>query len=90
MYAEKLYIKDKRGTSGNARLIELAISLRRRDIYFPTVAYMHLLQSYYPARNQFTQPECRRYSTPAAIECLAVDGLSYIVDYNDTAAVGRR
>lgn len=43
MHAKKLYVEDKRGATGNTRLIEFAISLRSRNIYFPSITDMHPL-----------------------------------------------
>lgn len=88
--AQQLDFEDERGAAGDAGLAETSIALLGGDVDLPFVADMHLLEGYDPSRDEVAQAECRGNSSSAAVKCLAVDCLPYIVGRHYAVAVGHR
>ena len=88
--AQQLDFEDEGGAAGDAGLAETAIALLGGDVDLPFVADMHLLEGDDPSRYEVAQAECRGHSSSAAVKCLAIDCLPYIVGRHDAVSVGRR
>lgn len=86
-YTKKFNLKDKSRAAGDTWLRKTSIAHLSRDVQFPFVAYMHLLQSNNPAIDKVAESACQRCSATTAIELFAVNGLSCIVSRNDASDV---
>ena len=82
--AQQFDLENKRGTTPNARLGELPIAPFGRDVDFPFVADDHLLQGDNPSFYETGEPESRRDTPQAAVEFLAIDRSTGVVNGDDT------
>lgn len=60
VYGEQLYVENQSGTARDSRLGEPAVAHFGRELDFPAVAHLHLLQRNYPALYKIAQAHCRR------------------------------
>lgn len=86
-YSKKFNLKDKSRAAGDTWLRKTSIAHLSRNVQFPFVAYMHLLQSNNPAIDKVAESACQRCSATTAVELFAVNGLSCIVSRNDASDV---
>lgn len=84
-YSYQFNFKDKCGAARNAWLRELAIAHLGRDVDFPFVADMHLLDGDDPALDEVAQAAGQRHATTAAVKLLTVDCPAGIVGCDDAA-----
>ena len=80
---EEFDVENEGGAAGYAGLGAAAVSLFGRDVEFPAVAHVHLLECYDPSRYEVAKTECGSYAAAAAVKCLAVDGLACVMGSDD-------
>lgn len=72
MDADQFDFENQCGAGRDAWLGDFAVAEFRRDIYFPFVAYAHLLQCYDPAFYQLAHTYRKRAAAQAGVKALAV------------------
>ena len=89
-YSNQLNVEDERGATRNAGLGEFAVAHLGRNVKFPLVTDVHLLEGDDPTINQVAESHGNRCTANACVEFLAVDGPTGIVNGDDAPLLGLR